>query len=170
MCEFGRLRLSEESSVVVLKKSETVGVKSLGSSRLRIRFSPESTRWTVAQMALHTRFVRADRRQPQRAVSLPERCQAEPQPQLVEQRVEWQLSVSCRPLRSLISPAHYVAGVLFCSCRFHPPSILPISARCSTRTVYFFVSSACVSQASCSSNLIRSTRTIHRSRSESFSA
>lgn len=41
-----------------------------------------------------------------------------------------------------------MAGVLFCNCLRHPPSILPASARHSERCTYLFVSSDCISHAS----------------------
>jgi hypothetical protein len=62
------------------------------------------------------------------------------------------------------------SGVLFANCRRHPPSILPISNICSDMRVYFFVSSARMSQASSSRSLKRSTLDIHLSRSIIFSA
>ena len=39
------------------------------------------------------------------------------------------------------------SGVLFMRCRFQPPSILPVSARCSFIWIYFLLSSAFISHA-----------------------
>ena len=51
----------------------------------------------------------------------------------------------------------FVSGVLFKSCRFQPPSILPISANLSAKWAYFLLSSALISHDNCNSSLIKST-------------
>lgn len=61
------------------------------------------------------------------------------------------------------------SGVLFASWRFQPPSILPTSARCSDKWIYFLLSSARVSHASCKSSFMRSTREMARSSRICFS-
>ena len=64
----------------------------------------------------------------------------------------------------------FVGGVLFRSCRFQPPSILPISAKRSVKLAYFVLSKALISHESCRSNLIRSTFDTALFRSSRFSS
>src|SRR3989344_5080970 len=66
-----------------------------------------------------TRFCREGQWQPQRAVPQPERRQAQPQPQLVGQRLEWQLPLPGRSPLSLFLPS-FPDGSF--ACNLAPPS------------------------------------------------
>lgn len=54
------------------------------------------------------------------------------------------------------------------ACRFHPPSIFPISLNFSESAMYFFVSNAFISQSTCKKNFTRSSRTAAFSKCNDF--
>jgi len=65
-------------------------------------------------------------------------------------------------------PAHAGFSFILLVCRIHPPSILPISFNFSDRAIYFFVSSAFISQITWRKKFTRSSRVAAFSKCNDF--